>query len=84
MVDRFTKWPEAVPIKDITAETVAAAFLETWIARYGAQGTVTTDQGRQLESHLFKKLAKLTGTIYSHTTAYHPTAHGLQGTFGNP
>ena len=30
-VDRFTHWPEAFPLTDITAESVATAFVHGWI-----------------------------------------------------
>ena len=30
-VDRFTCWPEAISIADITAETVANAFVADWV-----------------------------------------------------
>lgn len=76
-IDRFSSWPAAVPIEDMTSETVAKALLNNWICIFGAPHTITTDQGRQFESKLFKELSKLCGTTHLRTTAYHPQANGM-------
>lgn len=77
MIDRKTRWPEAVPISSISAENVARHFINTWIARYGVPSQVITDQGRQFESNLFQALAKRLGFKHVHTTSYHPQSNGL-------
>lgn len=76
-IDRYTRWPEVIPLQDIEAPTVARAFVNTWIARFGVPLRVTTDQGRQFESRLFKELTELTGTTPIRTTPYHPAANGM-------
>jgi len=76
-IDRFTRWPEAIPMENQEAETVAKAFYNGWIARFGIPLRITTDQGRQFESQLFRQLSILTGSKHLHTTAYHPQANGL-------
>ncbi|GFS84845.1 hypothetical protein TNCV_2957291 [Trichonephila clavipes] len=77
MIDRFSKWPEAQPLKDITAETVADAFFSSWVSRFGTPAILTTDRGRQFESSLFKALSKLLGVQKCRTTGYHPQANGM-------
>ncbi|GFW76107.1 retrovirus-related Pol polyprotein from transposon 412 [Trichonephila clavipes] len=77
MIDRFSKWPEAQPLKDITAEAVAEAFFSSWVSRFGTSAILTTDRGRQFESSLFKALSKLLGVQKCRTTGYHPQANGM-------
>lgn len=76
-IDRFSRWAEAFPIEQQTADTVAKIFYTGWICRFGTPKVITTDQGSQFESTLFKALLKFTGCERRRTTAYHPASNGL-------
>ncbi len=60
-VDRYTRWPVAIPIPDITAETVVNTFLLHWIASFGVPRYITTDRGQQFESSTFRGLCEFLG-----------------------
>ena len=76
-VDRFTRWPEAIPLTSITAEAVARAFISGWISRFGVPSSIVTDRGRQFESQLWSNLMALLGITRSRTTSYHPQSNGM-------
>ena len=77
MVDRTSRWPEAIPLPDTTAESCSTAFINGWIARFGVPLHVTTDRGVQFTSKLWQDLTQALGSNVHLTTAYHPQANGM-------
>nr|VZI51325.1 unnamed protein product [Spirometra erinaceieuropaei] len=76
-VDRYARWPEAIPLPNVQAETIVKASVSRWVAVFGAPSMITTDRGAQSESTLFQTLLNFLGCTLIRTTAYHPAAHGL-------
>ena len=77
MMDRFSRWFEAVPLNDITAAEVAEKFYRNWICRFGAPDILVSDQGTQFESSLFNEVLRRLGIDRRRIAPYHPQANGL-------
>ena len=77
MIDRKTRWVEAIPIASISATNVAKHLISSWFSRYGIPDHIITDQGTQFEGQLFDALSSSYGFKHIHTTAYHPQANGM-------
>ena len=77
IVDRFSRWPVAIPIKDMTVETILDAFAHGWVATFGVPSSITTDRGSQFLSAAWAQLMNMWGIKAHTTTAYHPEANGL-------
>ncbi|GBM01486.1 Retrovirus-related Pol polyprotein from transposon 412 [Araneus ventricosus] len=77
LIDYFTKWPEAIPISDQGASTVAEELVRAWISRYGVPMILHSDQGTNFNSALFTELCKLLGLLKTSTTALHPEFGGM-------
>jgi hypothetical protein len=73
-IDHFTKYSEAIPIQDMTAETCTRAYETHLIARHGTGSGLVTDQGRSFTSVFFKETCKIWGIKQVNTSAYHTQA----------
>ena len=77
IVDRFSRWPTAIPIKDMAVDTILDAFAHGWVANFGVPSSITTDRGAQFLSTAWGQLMQTWGISAHTTTAYHPEANGL-------
>ena len=56
IVDQFSKWYEAVALHNQEEKTVAKAFVEHWIVRFGCPVNLHSDQGSIFMSKMFCSL----------------------------
>ena len=77
IIDRFTRWPEAIPMAEATAESCARALLAHHIANFGVPTDISSDREAQFTSELWTALNKLLGARPHYTTSYHPQANGI-------
>ena len=77
ILDRYSRWLEAVPLTSITAVDCAQALLRAWVSRFGVPQDVTTDQGAQFTSALWSELMATLGVKALRTTSYHPQSNGM-------
>ena len=77
VVDRFTRWAEAIPMSDTSALSLARALLQNWVSRFGTPEHITSDRGSQFTSILWTQLSIILGTELHHTTSYHPQANWM-------
>ena len=75
--DALTRYVEAIPIKNKSAEEVVHAFITAIIYRHGAVGWLISDNGREFVNKIFAQVAQLLRIKHSTITAYNPRANGL-------
>ncbi|XP_044392142.1 uncharacterized protein [Triticum aestivum] len=74
-IDYFTKWTEAVPLKNMTHKEVISFVLEHIIHRFGIPQTLTTDQGASFMSHQFHEFAESLGIKLLNSSPYYAQAN---------
>ena len=80
-VDHFSKWAEAIPLKNHTAPTVARALITHIFSRFGSPRQLLSDRGPEFESDLFTSLMKWLGIDKLRTSPYQPSTNGTAERF---
>jgi transposase InsO family protein len=84
VIDRTTRWSEAILLSSVIATDCVTTFLLVWIQQFGVPSTLTSIRGQQFSSQLWFSLCNLLSITHVQTTAYHPQANGLVKSFHSP
>ena len=72
IIDRSTRWLEAIPMEDATTVSCATALLDAWISRFGLPEYITSDRGSVFTSDIWSSLAQLLGVPTPHNVVPPP------------
>jgi transposase InsO family protein len=74
-IDKFTKWPEATPVVNIT-QGATVAFLKCIVCRFGVPNRIITDNGTQFTSQIFQEYCEGIGTQLCFASMAQPRSNG--------
>lgn len=75
ILDMSTRFPEAVPLRNIRARTVIDALIQ-FFTRYGLPREVQSDRGTNFTSTVFQAVMNELGIEQVTSSAYHPQSQG--------
>ena len=74
--DELSKYTLAIPIEQQDAATVAKAFVEEVVLKFGIPQTILTDEDSNFLSEVFTNVCKHLKIKKIKCTAYHPQSNG--------
>ncbi len=75
IIDRTSRWPEAIPIASNSTVDCANALFQGLVSRFGVTAVITSDRGTQLTSSLWSALCSLLNIQHIQTAAYRAAAN---------
>ncbi|XP_055870283.1 uncharacterized protein LOC129923423 [Biomphalaria glabrata] len=75
MIDTFSRWPEAVPLRNIETTTVIEALYSV-CTRIGFPEAILSDNGSQYGSDLYTEVCKFFNVKIIKSSLYHPASNG--------
>ena len=80
MIDKFTKWIEAKPIKKLDGST-AVTFLKEIIVRFGYPHSIITDNGSNFSQGIFSRYCGEMGIRMALSSVAHPESNDIPPSF---
>ena len=75
--DIFSKFVQAVPLKDQTAPTIVDALLRNWIYLHGSPFYLLSDQGTNVDGEVMAAICNKLGIEKRRSSAYHSQGNGF-------
>nr|KYP75499.1 Pro-Pol polyprotein [Cajanus cajan] len=76
VIDYFTKWVEAIPLKEVEQKDIIDFVEDHIITRFGIPQTITTDQGTVFTGQKFAQYAQSRGIKLITSTPYYAQENG--------
>ena len=77
VVDHFSRWVEAYPLKTQEAAEVASVFVREFVSRFGCPRRIHSDRGANFTGEIMRRTCELLGISRSTTTAFHPMSNSI-------
>ena len=81
IIDLLTRWPEAIPILNKSADTITKAFIRHYLPRHMCPRFILSDNGTEFKNQVFNKVTKDLGIERILSAPYHPQSNGKLETF---
>ena len=76
ITDHFTRWVNAYPLRDATAEKIARCVVD-FIAQFGVPKHLHSDQGSNVDGVVISEVCKILGISKTRTCPWHPQGNAI-------
>jgi hypothetical protein len=77
VVEYFTKWIEAKPLKNVSSTSIKKFFWQNIIYRYGGPRHITVNNAKYFNNAMFKDFCQHIGMKVAFASVYHPQSNGI-------
>ena len=81
IIDHLTRWPEAFPIPDKSADTIVATFINEYLPVHMCPQCILSDNGTEFKNSLMDQVLQQLGIDRIFSAPYHPQSNGKPEVF---